>query len=378
MQEHQQQEPRGEAYCGQEHHEQHSRQRLQSHGQHAQQQEGEQEHQLLGVKRRRVCAECDRPCSVCYCDIIKGRELNLSDESVSCVVERVLIFMHPLEKKRKSGSVQVLQKLIKGLEVWPHRKPGCCPFATEQQQRQQHEQHELRQEQTVRHETAAERAVLADAPVEEPKVSAPTNPKDKKEAKLPQQQQHLCTREGTVLCDTSRMVLLFPTESSFPLGEGTLPFRLPLTLLAIDGTWKEAKEMFKATPWLQQLPAVHLPLLKTEGQADHCGGGGVAAAAVADLVAADCGSSNSEDTMEAVRVSGAYGMIRTPPARIAASGGVCTAEAVAEALSIIGRWARSGSSSLLQIGETTRETLQRIVSLQQEMRDRNKSRQSTD
>ncbi|CDJ69507.1 LOW QUALITY PROTEIN: hypothetical protein, conserved [Eimeria necatrix] len=222
------------------------------------------------------------------------------------------------------------------------------------------------------------RAVFAETPIQEPNVSAPTKPKDKKQAKLPHQHPHLCTREGTVLCDTSRMVLLFPTESSFPLGEGSMPFRLPLTLLAIDGTWKEAKEMFKATPWLQQLPAVHLPLLKTEDQADHCGGGGVAAADAADSVAADCGNSNSKDTMEAVRVSGAYGMIRTPPARIAASGGVCTAEAVAEALSIIGRWARSASSSLLQIGETTRETLQRIVSLQQEMRDRNKNRQSTD
>ncbi|CDJ32403.1 uncharacterized protein EMH_0044010 [Eimeria mitis] len=366
-----------------------------------QQNHQQQQHQQ-GAKRRRLCSGCDRPCSVCYCSIIQGRDLSLSEQDVCSVVNRVLIFMHPLEKKRKNGSVRVLQKLVKGIEIWPHRRPGCCPFAAEEQ-RQQHageeEQDEVQRnianqsvEGTPRDSGAAagsdglEKAGASGCRVDgagERSQQQQHQPKQQRQPQLEQQhQQHLCTREGVAVCDTSRMVLLFPTESSLALGVGSLPVRLPVTLLAIDGTWKEAKEMFSAAPWLQELPAVHLPVQQKVDPQHHASVGSAvghdpSAAGVGDA-AASCGGSMSKiDNSEALRVSGAYGMIRTPPASVAASGGVCTAEAIAQALSALGRWGRSRSSSLLQIGETTRETLQHIVSLQQRMRDESSDQKLT-
>ncbi|CDI78748.1 hypothetical protein, conserved [Eimeria acervulina] len=374
------------------------------HGPTGQGQEEEQrQQQQERAKHRRVCSGCNRPCSVCYCSIIRGRELSLSEQDVCSIVNRVLIFMHPLEKKRKNGSVSVLQKLVKGIEIWPHRRPGCCPFATEQQQQQQ--QREEENQHKMQEKAALQRAegiprVSAEAAcsegLERPEVadcalagaaegSGQQQQQQAQQQRQPEQQQeqHLCTREGVAVCDTSRMLLLFPTESSVTLGVGSLPVRLPVTLLAIDGTWKEAKEMFSASPWLQKLPAVHLPIRQEVVALNDNIAGSAAAAAGTDPAAAganaaaSCCRNSSTDNTKALRVSGAYGMIRTPPARVAASGGVCTAEAIAEALSVLGSWARSGSSPLLNIGETTRETLQCIVSLQQRMRGEGRDRELT-
>ncbi|OEH76646.1 hypothetical protein cyc_03394 [Cyclospora cayetanensis] len=257
---------------------QQEREKHNSHGEHVQQEQNKR------VKRRHVCEGCGRPSSVCYCSTVSGRELNLSDPSVSAIVDRVLVFLHPLERKRKNGSLQA---------------EGCQSSAE------------------------AERV-----------------------------------------------------ESSLPLGTGSLPLRLPITLLAIDGTWKEANEMLRAAPWLQQLPAVHLPhsqVLPVE-QGDPLEG--VSSFATASG-RSTCSTTRSESCEEALRVSGAYGLIRTPPARVAAKGGVCTAEAIAEALAILGRWGRTTAPSLLQIADTTRQTLQRIVALQQQMRKQTKNSENT-
>ncbi|XP_026193707.1 uncharacterized protein LOC34620094 [Cyclospora cayetanensis] len=346
------------------------------------------------VKRRHVCEGCGRPSSVCYCSTVSGRELNLSDPSVSAIVDRVLVFLHPLERKRKNGSLQVLQRLVKGINIWPHRRPGCCPFASEQQQQQQPHRATPQAEgcqssaeaervgETLQHTvdrtvaSATLKETLAVSSVEA--VLENGNRQDQKQQGQQQQEQHhhLCTRDGIALCDTSRMVLLFPTESSLPLGTGSLPLRLPITLLAIDGTWKEANEMLRAAPWLQQLPAVHLPhsqVLPVE-QGDPLEG--VSSFATASG-RSTCSTTRSESCEEALRVSGAYGLIRTPPARVAAKGGVCTAEAIAEALAILGRWGRTTAPSLLQIADTTRQTLQRIVALQQQMRKQTKNSENT-
>ncbi|CDJ48881.1 hypothetical protein, conserved [Eimeria brunetti] len=354
--------------------------------------EAEEQQQQHAPKRRRVCAGCNRPCSVCYCSIIQGRDLSLAEHGVSSIVNRVLIFMHPLEQKRKNNSVRVLQRLVKGVEIWPHRRPGCCPFAAEMQYKQGGEEEHDEKHRTVVMEDsegppcASESAVgiegldeacAADCRVEDAAADGSRQQhqqdQQEKQPQPKQQQKHLCSRDGVAVCDTSRMILLFPTESSLALGTGSLPVRLPVTLLAIDGTWKEAKEMFTASPWLQQLPAVHLPIQQNVDPLHNASVRSAAAGTnTADAYASCC--SRSMDATEALRVSGAYGMIRTPPANVAASGGVCTAEAIAQALSMLGRWGRSGSSSLLQIGETTRKTLQHIVSLQQRMRGENSKR----
>ncbi|CDJ58250.1 hypothetical protein, conserved [Eimeria maxima] len=369
----------------QPHHEQNGKRRKE---------EQQQPQQLQRTTRRRMCSGCDRPCSVCYCSVIQGRELSLSEPEVCSIVNRVLIFMHPLEMKRKNGSVSVLQRLVKGVEIWPHRRPGCCPFAAEQQQKRgsKGEEQEGKAKAVGRlaegpthgfPASTAGREVLEKVGMDDWNIEGAVegsqyhqhHAHQPKQTEPEHKQQHLSTRDGAAACDTSKMLLLFPTESSLALGAGSLPVRLPVTLVAIDGTWKEAKEMFGASPWLQQLPAVHIPIREGVNPPNHAsvrpgvGGGTVAAIANADG-AASCGSSSSTYRAQALRVSGAYGAIRTPPASVAASGGVCTAEAVALALSVLGHWGRSSSTRLLRVGETTRETLQHLVSLQQRMRHR--------
>ncbi|CDI75596.1 hypothetical protein, conserved [Eimeria praecox] len=328
---HHQQQQRQNEQWQQKQHERKEQQQKREHSEYektGQGQEGEDQNQQpksQNSKRRRVCSGCNRPCSVCYCSIIQGRDLSLSDPDVSSVVNRVLIFMHPLEKKRKNGSVRVLQKLVKGIEIWPHRRPGCCPFAAEQQQQPQQQEGEEKQHEMHGNEVLQEqegpspassavsrseglKASIVDCEVEGAAERSQQQQKQQQHAELQRQpqpeqqgqqdQQHLCTRDGVAVCDTTRMVLLFPTEASLALGVGSLPVRLPVTLLAIDGTWKEAKEMFSASPWLQQLPAVHLPMQSMD-PVHHASAASAAGTVIANADADDaasCGSSRRTDS----------------------------------------------------------------------------------
>lgn len=93
-----------------------------------------------------------------------------------------------------------------------------------------------------------------------------------------------------LLADSNRyLVVVFPAE------DGLVPEELPhlaeledrrLTLILLDGTWKQARKMFNRTPWLAGLPAVGLPLQTANyglRKAAHAGNLSTAEAAISLL-----------------------------------------------------------------------------------------------
>ncbi|MEY4590902.1 MAG: hypothetical protein RL497_2978 [Pseudomonadota bacterium] len=67
----------------------------------------------------------------------------------------------------------------------------------------------------------------------------------------------------SLLSDPRRLVVLvFPAEDALMPEELQQQAQLHnrrLTLILLDGTWKQARKMFNRTPWLAGLPAVALP-----------------------------------------------------------------------------------------------------------------------
>lgn len=55
----------------------------------------------------------------------------------------------------------------------------------------------------------------------------------------------------------ARMALLYPSEGSRPLAELAADER-PQSLVVLDGTWSQARSLYKHNPWLASLPAVRL------------------------------------------------------------------------------------------------------------------------
>lgn len=90
-----------------------------------------------------------------------------------------------------------------------------------------------------------------------------------------------------LLADSSRFLVVV-----FPAQDGMLPEEVPaqaelehlrLTLILLDGTWKQARKMFNRTPWLASLPAVGLPLHSAQyglRKAAHAGNLSTAEAAI--------------------------------------------------------------------------------------------------
>ncbi len=57
--------------------------------------------------------------------------------------------------------------------------------------------------------------------------------------------------------DLQDALLLFPGPDALPVDQ--LGARAPKTVVAIDGTWSQAKNLFRDNPWLQTLPRCALP-----------------------------------------------------------------------------------------------------------------------
>jgi len=61
--------------------------------------------------------------------------------------------------------------------------------------------------------------------------------------------------------DTIQALLLFPSEQSVDVSEVAMTNpqgnKKPLFII-LDGTWQEAKKMMNKSPWLQEIPQVHL------------------------------------------------------------------------------------------------------------------------
>jgi DTW domain-containing protein len=72
----------------------------------------------------------------------------------------------------------------------------------------------------------------------------------------------------TLLQDPQRyVVMVFPAESCVPLctvqSQANVS-NLRLTLILLDGTWKQARKMCSRTPWLSHLQAIELPPQATQ------------------------------------------------------------------------------------------------------------------
>ena len=94
-------------------------------------------------------------------------------------------------------------------------------------------------------------------------------------------------------------LLIYRTHTSRPLSSVLPSLSFPVTLVALDGTWQHTKEMYRAAPWLADVPAVHLDASETKGY---------------------------------------FCDVRHAPLELVELGAVSTAEAVACVVSGIGRW----------------------------------------
>lgn len=319
-------------------------------------------------KKREDCSGCGRPQCVCVCSFVEGRALSLASPSVRGLIRRVVVFSHPLEGRRKNNSVRLLQLLLPEVEVWVHRRPGCCPHDSgvkskpqcESQPRPLLDGGEEAGREGKRRKAESALSLLDEVPSDEAASQAPQ--------RNLRNTHHLTSREGQACVDTSNFLLLFPRDDALPLGEALLSLRLPATLLVLDGTWKEAREMLKAAPWLREVQAVRLPRPPQPSSTS-------ASASSTNEKVIDAEPSAARGRCGSLRLSGVYSRVRTPPEREAASGGVCTAEAVAEALSFLGKYGRSADTRLLSLASNTRALLREVVELNQVRRfQKNSSR----
>ncbi|EPR61297.1 DTW domain protein [Toxoplasma gondii TgCatPRC2] len=347
---------------------------------------------------REICGGCLRPASVCYCACLPNPPLSFSAD-FSEVVKGLVVYVHPLEVKRKMGSLPLLTRSVTPVHVFCRRKPGSIKL-----QRSARPPHFLRdreappqkksvrgQELPSRPSSLASSSSSSSSSVSSCHLSSASSSSSCPFPSLDSQASSAswvydedvsvleggcCTKpflprplsspvphsssslplpasppsEG----ESNNLLLLFPTPWSFELGAGALPLKLPVTLLCLDGTWKEAKEMLRAAPWLEDIPAVRLPAPPPEnderrGKEDRSGneerkerkeGEG----RDGQINSRTEPSKHQEERGEATDIWGAYGFVRTPSRKVADEGGVCTAEAVARSLALIARWSRAHSS----------------------------------
>ena len=134
-------------------------------------------------RRREVCSRCDRPAgNACLCDALPAKPVRLAGG-------RVLILQHPNERKRKLATVPLLTKALADCEVLVGRSFSASAFPS-----------------------------LAEAA------------RDAAEGK-------------------TDLFVLYPGQQARSLAtvvkESGRRRRRPWVLVAIDGTWQQAKEMFK-------------------------------------------------------------------------------------------------------------------------------------
>ncbi|KEP63368.1 UNVERIFIED_CONTAM: hypothetical protein HHA_280530 [Hammondia hammondi] len=391
---------------------------------------------------REICGGCLRPASVCYCACLPNPPLSLSADFAG-VVKGLVVYVHPLEVKRKMGSLPLLTRAVTPVHVFCRRKPGTVKL-----QRSARPPHLLRDRETPPQEKSArgrQSSSRPSSPASSPSSSASSlsnnchlssasssssscqfSSVDSQASSaswvydedvsvleggcctkpflpqsLPSPVPHLSSplhvhlppsssaallqAVSSLACssplppsppsegESNNLLLLFPTPWSFELGAGALPLKLPVTILCLDGTWKEAKEMLRAAPWLNDIPAVRLPAPPTPENDERRGregrqGEGRKGDTHAQTSDADeptrreegrqeigeegegqidsrtepC--KHQEERGEPTDIWGAYGFVRTPSRKVADEGGVCTAEAVARSLALIARWSRTHSS----------------------------------
>ncbi|HEY6527988.1 MAG TPA: DTW domain-containing protein [Cellvibrionaceae bacterium] len=100
-----------------------------------------------------------------------------------------------------------------------------------------------------------------------------------------------------VLSDPQRLiVLVFPSDEAYTPVHAQHRAQLGnrrLTLILLDGTWKQARKMFNRTPWLKDIPTVAVPTQSTQyalRKAAHDGCLSTAEAAIGVLDTLDPGS----------------------------------------------------------------------------------------
>ncbi|PHJ19503.1 dtw domain protein [Cystoisospora suis] len=337
------------------------------------------------TERRVLCSGCGRPLRVCYCHVLPRPRVNLSHDFPG-VITGLVVYVHPLEAKRKMGSLPLLQRAIEPVHTFIQRKPGTLKVSRERARNEVCEQHKGIDEYKISraggngsspsfsdacfspvssflnasanenqlgrlgsrqpallpsHETSVppceegwrpfsslcHSSSLSSSAVSSgaddvdparhgsavvlgcqsafvpPSAFSPvfsSGPRPSYCVSNPRTNTWVHDHEVSVLlggCCTDRyrlssclvpsscstassslssspasllplrdirkepnnLVLLYPTEWSFELGVGTFPLRLPLTLLCLDGTWREVKEMLHSSPWLNDVPAIKLP-----------------------------------------------------------------------------------------------------------------------
>ncbi|RYZ98937.1 MAG: DTW domain-containing protein, partial [Moraxellaceae bacterium] len=71
-----------------------------------------------------------------------------------------------------------------------------------------------------------------------------------------------------ILADPQRLiVLVFPSDDAYGPDHAQRQAQLGnqrLTLILLDGTWKQARKMFNRTPWLAGIPTVAVPIQSTQ------------------------------------------------------------------------------------------------------------------
>ncbi|PFH36058.1 hypothetical protein BESB_057090 [Besnoitia besnoiti] len=316
---------------------------------------------------RAICSGCERPARVCYCGKLPKPPLSFSGDFAG-VVKGLVVYVHPLEAKRKMGSLPLLTRAVTPVHVFQRRKPGTVklPRSARFRQSPRGEANQAGKLPNCARDfpesglascppsaaastsSAFSRAPPSPCPgaVSQPRgTSASSAPPQAASAGawiydadvsvfeggcctkpfLPQSRSlsaatappaplapcsaaavapaasgclfsssrasHPCSSCATAPCaapslsrspasaeastpslaaqlaapppapqgEANNLLLLFPAPWSFELGRGAFPLQLPVTLLCLDGTWKEAKEMLNAAPWLADVPAVRLP-----------------------------------------------------------------------------------------------------------------------
>ncbi|CBZ52173.1 conserved hypothetical protein [Neospora caninum Liverpool] len=312
---------------------------------------------------REKCSGCLRPACVCYCSRLPKPPLSFSDD-FSGVIKGLVVYVHPLEVKRKMGSLPLLTRAVTPVHVFPRRKPGTVKL--QRPARAHLRDRGLSSDPTTEDRDCSVPSFSLSSPVSAAPFLPPSLPAAASASPpvglsvAPASSSHcarlqlspascapstvvsaLCSSPGPAspspaplssaawvydedvgvleggcctrpflpsprpsplpldspspfplwlqpsslrssACASPRLpataprplslpsapsfegepnnlLLLFPTPWSFELGAGAFPLKLPVTVLCLDGTWKEAKEMLNAAPWLAQIPAVRLP-----------------------------------------------------------------------------------------------------------------------
>lgn len=188
---------------------------------------------------RPACPACRRPALVCLCAALPKKPEETREAPL-----RVVLLQHPQEKKQKHKSDQFLLRTLRGVTVVIGRKlasrsadeettsaPITLPVAADSGA-------------VLREQFRGMAQVRAEAPVtsEKPQFAA-----------------------KTVAFDPARTLLLWPAEDAvepkdavMPAAAESAPAAQYDTVIAIDATWKYAREMVKGCPILSAMKKVQL------------------------------------------------------------------------------------------------------------------------